>query len=929
MDAPFVGRQREIALLRAAVVSAGSGVGRLVLVGGPAGIGKSRLVEELAAIAGEYGMPIARGYAVDDPGMPALWPWRRLARHVPGPTQPLSVQGLHSATDRFELFTGITDWLRAAAEADGLVVVLEDMHWSDDTSLLLLRQIAADLLGARLVLVVTYRDVVTRRDETPLGNHLPDLLRAADARTIELGGLSTAEIARWLATAVPGGGPAVAAELHARTGGNPLFVRLLVESARDPADLLSEAALHPQVRRLVLAQLTRLSADARAALDAASVLGERIEPVVLAPVLDRSEDEVTRMLAEASGAGVTTLREGRIAFAHSLIRDAVYAELSPLDRAALHRRTAEVLSTRVDAELVAGIVATHWHRAGGVDDRRRCAEWARRAADSAMGAHAYAEAITFRELELEASGSDTSPAQTIESTLALARAEFAAGRITRSLAHCTEVAAAAERAGRPRDVAAAALVIEGIGSPEVLHPIDRICRTALHLLPADETALRSRLESRRVIAVIEDEDVEFAREISARALELAEHSEDPIAVLDGLHARHLALSAPQFVDERLVIADRALEMAWAAGKPLATLWALLWRIEAAMQLGDTGLADRTTAEVEQLASSRRLPIAQWHLCRIRAARALLTGDLAAAEQHNDAALVIGRAAGDMSLTGMHLAFRAQLNVVRGQVSDPDGDVVAIGAARHIALARIFLPITHALVGDTDSARAAFEEFRMMPETVPIGPRWAALLIHIGLAATLLDDAETADRVYRKTRDLDRWYSGEGTGPFYFGGAMARMIGDVALTAGHVPEAIDLYRRAIEMNARIGARPFIAQSRLGLAQALTARNGSGDSADARQSAVTAAGEFRRIGMPGHLRTADRLIAQLDAAARDANPLSARETEVAGLVAEGLANREIATRLVLSERTVETHVRSILAKLGCANRTEIAAWALRPR
>ena len=119
----------------------------------------------------------------------------------------------------------------------------------------------------------------------------------------------------------------------------------------------------------------------------------------------------------------------------------------------------------------------------------------------------------------------------------------------------------------------------------------------------------------------------------------------------------------------------------------------------------------------------------------------------------------------------------------------------------------------------------------------------------------------------------------------------------------------------------------ALSRLGLAQALTRRDEQGDTAEARRLALAAAQEFRRIGMPGPLRDAARLIATLDESRRATNPLSARESEVANLVAAGLSNREIASRLVLSERTVETHVRSILAKLGVAKRTEIVAWALR--
>jgi DNA-binding CsgD family transcriptional regulator len=215
----------------------------------------------------------------------------------------------------------------------------------------------------------------------------------------------------------------------------------------------------------------------------------------------------------------------------------------------------------------------------------------------------------------------------------------------------------------------------------------------------------------------------------------------------------------------------------------------------------------------------------------------------------------------------------------------------------------------------------------MPGTVEVGPRWAVLLVMIGTAAVMLDDTETADRVYTELSGLAPTYAADGSGVVFSIGSAQWPIGDLALATGRVDEAIHRYTDAIEMNARIGARPFLALSRLGLAKALVARGNPGDLPAARALATEAAAEFRRLDLPGRLTAADALLARIDSAARAANPLSPRESEVASLIGLAMSNRQIAEQLVLSERTVETHVRSILAKLGYSTRTEIATWSLR--
>jgi predicted ATPase len=217
VEVPIVGRDRELAQVRAALVAASGGGGRLVLVSGEPGIGKTRLTAAIAEMAGEYDVPVASGYAIDDPGMPPLWPWRMVGRTVPalegafgpagasamgapaagapaagapaagapaGASEPGSAED--SAAARFAMFTGASQALADAAADRGLLVVLEDLQWADRTSLLLLRHLAGELARTRLLVVGTFRDSA----DATLAGLLPDLLRAAGTRAIRLTGLS-------------------------------------------------------------------------------------------------------------------------------------------------------------------------------------------------------------------------------------------------------------------------------------------------------------------------------------------------------------------------------------------------------------------------------------------------------------------------------------------------------------------------------------------------------------------------------------------------------------------------------------------------------------------------------------------------------------------------------------------------------------------
>ncbi|MGW5572106.1 ATP-binding protein [Nocardia thailandica] len=942
MQNPFVGRHTEIARLRAAVLAAAGGAGRLVLIGGGAGIGKSWLAERAAELAAEARLPVLRGFAVDDPGMPPLWPWRRAARGVPELAAALDTvteAGGGAAAQRFRMCGEVADVLVEAAGPAGLLLVLEDLHWADPTSLALLTHVATESARSGLLVVATYREPTGPE----LGAALPALLRLPHTQSIGLTGLSLPEVRYWLDQQ---GHHAGADAVHRRTDGNPLLVRLILDAGGvacpgtgDPDPVVTA----PGIRRLVLAQLDRLDPPVIEILGAASVLGERIAGDVLARAVEieggadaaaagdeaaehhepRPSAAARHRVAVALDAGVAAgvlrqFADGTTGFVHALVRDAVYADLPPSRRQATHRAAALALAEYYGPDR-AGLVAAQWRRLG--TERARCLHWSRLAARAARAAAAHEDAIRFQRWAIDAAGDAAPPAERAALLVELARDEFAAGLVADSLGHCVAAGDLAERAGRPDLLGEAGLVVHGVTTPTVLAEVEALCARALPGLTAErDTDLLARLLTRRALGAAERGSGAEARELSARALELCRDSTDPDTLLDAIHARHLALSSLEYLDERRELAARAVALGTRAEQPLAQLWGYLWTTDAALQSGDMALVEDSLAGIERVAERRRLPIARWHLDRLRATAAVLTGSFDAAAESDAAAYALARRLGDRSLTALHHAFHGMVRLILGDVdrADRDAALAELGHVPDIPIARLFVPMMLALAGDRAEAALRFAPWRDLPAVLERGPRWTGTMYAVGAVAGLLDDREAADAVYRVLDGCEQHYAADGTGALIFVGSLARVRADNALTAGHLDAAADLYRAGLRMDLRIGAHPFVALGQLGLARTELAR---ADPVAARAEAEAAAAGFRRLGMTYRLGEADRLLADIARATRAADPLTPREREVCALLDAGRSNREIASRLVLSERTVETHVRSILAKFGVANRAEL--------
>ncbi|MCX5374913.1 AAA family ATPase [Streptomyces sp. NBC_00091] len=923
MGSEFVGRAAELAVLAQRFEAAGRGSGSVVLLAGPAGIGKSTLAAEaLRRHAGPAGFAVVRGHCPRGAVGPPLWPWQRALRlagaapEVPGQrtagaavgAQPWSATvPADAAAVRFLELARMSEAMAAAAAERPLGILLEDLHWADAASLDLLRQLTGEVDGSALLVLGTFREPVP--EET--AGALADLVRYG-ATTLRLAPFTPQEVARFV-------GEADAAQSHRRTGGLPLLVTALRTHAGNLGTVVSGL-------------LAGLTAEQRDVVRAAAVLGEEFDADRLAAVLPESGGTAVEQALEAAWhAGVltaarTTAAPTRAAgrayrFTHDLVRDEVLGRTAPAAARALHQAAARALEQAGDPAEAARIAA-HWRQSGTTPEHRAAAaHWSRIAADLARERHAHADAA--RHLADAVAVLDAVDPQRAPALIELARAEYLAGRYEASLRHCDEASAAAVASGRPALLAEVALVLQGVTFPHASEAITRLCRAALSVEGVPD-AVRARLLAQLATASAELDSPAEAAEQARVALELAGATGDLRAELDSARAVQMTLAHPDDTAERLRLGELTVSRAERLGDPLAAVLGHQWRVQAGYLLGRLDLVDDAVRGIESVVARSPLPLTRWHLLRLNAARAAQEGRFADARRCNEEAAGLAMASGDRSAIALGHALCQQLAQARGDAGELPREMWhdLDRAPRHPLLLSMRARALF-LAGRLNEARDVYRQLRPLLPVPMTNPPWPAVLLNLVDVIALTGDAEAARLVYDQLA-LFRPYPGAlGTPTAYFSGTVSRDLGRLALTAGRPAQAEELLREALVRNQALGAQPFVALTCLDLAA--LRRDGSAlrEAADLARTVLDIADE---LDMPGPRAAAQRLADEIAARRHGTDPLTPRERQIAGLVALARTNRQIADELVISERTVESHVRSVLAKCGCTNRTELAAgWA----
>jgi DNA-binding NarL/FixJ family response regulator len=993
----FVGRERELALFRDRLGALKAGSGGVVLIAGEPGIGKTRLAEEAAGRAPGEGVRVLWGRADEMEGAPAYWPWAQVLRAYLGDRDPARVEAaldvdagflaqittdlpsrqvagqgaplLEPAQARFQLFQAVATFFHAAARAQPLMVVLDDLHWADQPSLHLLQFIARDLRSVPLLLVGTYRDIEVARGQ-PSAQVLAALARVPGYDRIELRGLAGEEIARFVTATVGRPPPAsLVAALARQTEGNPFFmseiVRLLGnEGQLDAWDAASDGerrlAIPESVRETIAHRMTRLSRECHEMLSVASILGRTFQAGVLERMLSRlvgegissdavEEAERARVLAAEGGT------PGSYRFAHELIRGTLYDEMPGARRARLHRLAGETLEALYDAEadLHAEELATHFLQAAAAGGLERAVRYARRAGDQALAVAAYEDAVRHygRAAELldlggatSASGED-SGAVRCGVLLGLGEAQRAAGEIDEARATFRRVAALARRIGAPEALARAALGFGG-ETPQAgrldaeLVGLLEEARTALG---AEESGLHAMVLARLAFELYAPEAIERSEALSARALAMARAVGDPRAIAYVLGFEAITPWGAITLDERLAIAGEILRLAPASGNPTrALVVGYAWRIAGLLEMGDVAGAERAVAQCERMAEELRQVPLEALAAVYRAALALLAGRLAEAEELSQRALALGQRAG---LANALQAFGAQLFVLRsfqGRLAELEGAVKGF-IAQYPALITWQCALAY-LYAELDRPREAKEELERLGARdfadLPRDYLWLTALTSVAEVAAAVRDERHAATLHDMLRPFAERVAVVGPG-YACLGPVARLLGRLAAALGRWQEAGAHFEAAIAVAERLDSGPWLARIQTDYASALLARGGSDTVEHAAALVATARATAEAQGLDREAERCRLLAERIEQIrAEHATPgvavrrgpdhpdgLSTRELEILRLVAAGHGNQEIADALVLSVRTVENHVARIYAKIGARSRAEATAYAFR--
>ena len=968
-SSPFVGRAAELEKLRTLMPRAEGERRRVALLAGEPGVGKSRLAREFASRAAADGALVLYGACdavVRTPYRPFVEALDRLLRVTEVaelraalgagageltrllPDLPALVGELPEPvaadpdTERHRLHTAVADLLANASSGRPILLILEDGHWADAATLLLLRHLARSAWSARLLLLATFRD--TEADVPGhLSETLADLRRSDDVVRLRLGGLSGAEISDLVSRAA-GSTPEpeleeLAATIHDLTQGNAFLVCELWRALLETGIVevvggrvrvtrpLAELGTPESVREVVSQRLSRLEARTSDLLELAAVAGPEFELEPVRHAAGLAEPELLAALEEAVASGmIEELPSQRLAcrFTHEIVRRALYDRLSRLRRAELHLRVGEALeavggtSDRALADL-----AHHFGAAAPFGGPERAVDYNLRAARAASAALAFDDAALRlgTALEIGVKGE----LEHADALLELGSASHRAGKASDALDAFASAAKMARTLGSAELLARAAIGYEeacwrpGVASADAVELLEE----ALAVVGEQNEALRIGLLAGLARALSFAGEPERGAVVRGNAVALARRHGDQAALARVLVRSYWARGTTP-LEEILAMLTEAGGLAGELGDVEVQTEAMAWRVPTFVALCDLDSARAEVAVLREMAERTAQPFMNHVAEHYGSAIALCDGDLTAAEAMAERSHDWGRLLTGRDASGTHGLQMFGIRREQGRLAELAPAVRILAGDRDRE--GPWRPGLVAVLTELGMEREARRELRRLAAAGIEGFRpslWLATLTYLTDACAALGDEAMAAIVYPELEPL-------AGGNVMIGhlvacyGAADRYLGMLAATLGDGALAEEHFERAMEQNRRMGASTWLAHTAYEYGRCLLGRGkGSRDRAGVLLGEAATLAE--QIGMEGLLAKI-RLLGVAPAVDLPGG-LSPREAQILELVAKGLSNREIGEALSISEHTAANHIRSILRKTDCANRTEAASYAYR--
>jgi tetratricopeptide (TPR) repeat protein len=687
-NTPLVGRDREKLELLAALDEVLGGRGRLLILEGEPGIGKTRLADEVGSIATDRGCTVCWGRCLEDGGAPAFWPWTQvlracaqsdsspdgiedstgyLARLLPeifssaGSKAAEPHTGVLSATsatgadepeiERFGFFDAVATFLKSAAASRPMVIILDDLHAADEESILLLGFLVRDIRQTRMMIVATYRDSDIQR-RPRVAQLLGSLSREGEA--LILRGLSLSDVAQFVELQA-GIRPdeKMAEQLYNATEGNPFFLTEVVRLLTAQGQFSGESGrrdgikIPNSVRATILRRVAQLSRTAQEVVQVASIVGREFDWALLRSICDMEDAQLLSALDELVSLRVVTEATAplRYRFSHALIMESVQDSVARTHRQDIHLRIAHELERLCEGESTLAQIAHHYLQALPIGDAGKAGEFTMRAADWAMRSLAYEEAVRLYRtaldtLDFQRSGQEQ---RRVDLLLKLGEAECRAHYYDRfrqtflSAAEISRVRDDAQTFGR--SVLGYGMLGSDPGRTD--QQLVALIHEALARIGETQPTLKATLLARLAEEIRWTAPAPDTRQIIDESVSIARRYADPQTLVDALYIKFLTIRNPATAEERLALSTEMVSLG-ERHKLFDSAFNLRYhRGSVLLELGDIAEVDREILELNRLDEALR----RQHLGFtevISSMRSLMEGQVEDAERLAAQALEIGR-----------------------------------------------------------------------------------------------------------------------------------------------------------------------------------------------------------------------------------------------------------------------------------------------